>query len=192
MAGEIEKYVRSILKKAGKIPNGCQTPGPGRLPDKVLRLIAKSLCAGTAFLHKNGKLHRDIKPSNVLVNKQGKIKVSDFGVAVGLQAARNLRATVAGSVPYMSPERMRGDEYGMSSDTWSIGLTVLMCALGWYPLGNPKNQFSLCEVLDHDRFHCKWLSDVTTEDGSEKLDPELIEFCKITLENNPDKRPTPE
>jgi serine/threonine protein kinase len=64
---------------------------------------------GLDYLHKQKKLiHRDIKPSNILVNSEGLVKISDFGVSGQLMNSKDQRNTWIGTVTYMSPERFRG------------------------------------------------------------------------------------
>lgn len=90
----------------------------GQIPEVMLGLIAyqvfiapsiKKVLNGMEYLHKTIKLiHRDIKPSNLLVNSNGLIKISDFGVSGQLMNSRDQRSTWIGTVTYMSPERLRG------------------------------------------------------------------------------------
>lgn len=79
-------------------------------------------------------MHRDIKPSNVLVNSQGQIKLCDFGVSSEL--VNSMAETFVGTSTYMSPERISGGQYNVRSDVWSLGITLLELAIGYFPWGH--------------------------------------------------------
>jgi mitogen-activated protein kinase kinase 1 len=105
----------------------------GPFPMSVLSHISKQILEGLGHLHSSGILHRDIKPSNLLLNTSGLLKISDFGVSTIL-TEHGQANTQIGSTSYMSPERVRGETHGASSDLWSVGLTCAECALGLFPL----------------------------------------------------------
>mmetsp|Transcript_9173 Transcript_9173/g.18164 ORF Transcript_9173/g.18164 Transcript_9173/m.18164 type:complete len:123 (+) Transcript_9173:71-439(+) len=95
---------------------------------------------GLAYLHHENTLHRDIKPANVLVSSSGRVKLADFGIVSQKSQQsesdddeNNMNVTVIGTTRYMSPERLRGKPYAMSSDVWSLGLVLLECVLGKSP-----------------------------------------------------------
>jgi len=113
----------------------------GPVPSPVLAVVTKQILEGLGHLHASNIVHRDIKPSNLLLNTSGEVKIADFGVSTILteQAQAN---TQIGSTAYMSPERIRGERHGASSDIWSVGLTVAECALGVFPLFTEDVDFS--------------------------------------------------
>ncbi|CAH7689881.1 kinase-like domain-containing protein [Phakopsora pachyrhizi] len=78
------------------------------------------------------EIHRDIKPSNILVTKDGLIKLCDLGVSGELVGS--LAGTFLGMSAYMAPERIRGEKYSITSDVWSLELTLLKLALNRFPL----------------------------------------------------------
>ncbi|GAA5975464.1 hypothetical protein JCM11641_004272 [Rhodosporidiobolus odoratus] len=106
-----------------------------RTGEKVLGKIAESILSGLVYLHSQKIIHRDIKPSNVLVTRDGLIKLCDFGVSGEL--VNSLAGTFVGTTFYLSPERIRGGQYSINSDVWSMAVTVLEIALNRFPFPGP-------------------------------------------------------
>ncbi|KAF7321853.1 Protein kinase domain-containing protein [Mycena kentingensis (nom. inval.)] len=112
-------------------------------PEDVLGRIASSMSRGLKFLKDNLQImHRDVKPTNVLVNRKGEIKLCDFGVSGQLD--NSIAKTNIGCQTYFAPERIQGttagtdaqeafNTYTVSSDVWSLGLSIIEVALGRYP-----------------------------------------------------------
>ena len=78
-------------------------------------------------------MHRDIKPDNILVNTQGFVKLTDFGITKQLDETSALVSTFVGTLYYMSPERMEGEKYSFEGDIWSLGIVLIELVTGSYP-----------------------------------------------------------
>lgn len=102
----------------------------GCLSEDVIASIATQCLTGLGHLHSNRKLHRDIKPANILVDGFGNVKIADFGIVRPLTDAKELAKTFVGTASYMSPERIQSDDYSYPADVWSLGLSLVTCAMG--------------------------------------------------------------
>lgn len=114
------------------------------VPENVLRKVTLATTRGLKSLKdEHNIIHRDVKPTNILVNTAGAIKICDFGVSGNLVAS--IAKTNIGCQSYMAPERISsggvaqaganpgGGTYSVQSDIWSLGLTIIECAMGRYP-----------------------------------------------------------
>ena len=103
----------------------------GKLPYKEAVSIAIQVANGMDAAHQHNIVHRDIKPQNIIISKEGKVKVTDFGIAkVASSATIN---TSMGSVHYISPEQARGGYSDERSDIYSLGITIFEMLTGTVP-----------------------------------------------------------
>jgi eukaryotic-like serine/threonine-protein kinase len=112
----------SILKRSGALPP--------RQAARIAAEVARALQAA----HQRGIVHRDVKPGNVLINRDGQVKVTDFGIARAVaEAQMTLPGTTLGSVHYFSPEQARGEPATASSDIYSLGIVLYELLTGRRP-----------------------------------------------------------
>jgi beta-lactam-binding protein with PASTA domain/tRNA A-37 threonylcarbamoyl transferase component Bud32 len=103
--------------------------------NESLRYFTPVLSAMSAA-HKNGILHRDIKPENILISKDGRVKIADFGLAKGAQLGSTLTvesSVILGSVSYLSPEQVQRGLSDMRSDVYSLGIVLFEMLTGKKP-----------------------------------------------------------
>jgi predicted Ser/Thr protein kinase len=95
----------------------------GRLPPEKSLEIARQVCAGLAAAHARGVLHRDLKPENIMLDGQGQVRVTDFGLAALADTVTGDEVR-SGTPAYMAPEQLRGLEVTVRSDVYSLGLVL--------------------------------------------------------------------
>ena len=99
----------ALLRRIGRVPQ-----------DKAIE-IARQLCAGVAAAHDRGVLHRDLKPANVMLDGQGNVRITDFGIAT---AAADQSRELMGTPQYMAPEQLEGGAASVRSDIYALGLIL--------------------------------------------------------------------
>ena len=103
-----------------------------RLSTKEAVSIAIQVAMGLEAAHRNHIIHRDIKPQNIIISKDGKVKVTDFGIAKAA-TSNTITSNVMGSVHYTSPEQARGGYSDERSDIYSLGITIFEMLTGRVP-----------------------------------------------------------
>jgi len=104
----------------------------GKLTPKEVIGITLQVCAGIEAAHSNNIIHRDVKPQNIIISKEGKVKVTDFGIAKAT-SSNTISTNVMGSVHYTSPEQARGGFSDAKSDIYSLGITMYEMITGELP-----------------------------------------------------------
>ena len=105
----------------------------GKLPFKEAVSIAIQVANGLDAAHKHHIVHRDIKPQNIIISKEGKVKVTDFGIAKVASSSTINSSSTMGSVHYISPEQARGGYSDERSDIYSLGITIFEMLTGTVP-----------------------------------------------------------
>nr|XP_056721688.1 dual specificity mitogen-activated protein kinase kinase 5 isoform X2 [Euleptes europaea] len=148
-----------------------------KIPEHVLGRIAVAVVKGLTYLWSLKILHRDVKPSNMLVNTRGQVKLCDFGVST--QLVNSIAKTYVGTNAYMEPERISGEQYGIHSDVWSLGISFMEIQ---------KNQGSLMPL--------QLLQCIVDEESpvlpvGEFSEP-FVHFITQCMRKQPKERPAPE
>ena len=156
----------SLLRRIGRIPH-----------DKAVE-IARQLCAGVAAAHERGVLHRDLKPANVMIDGDGNVRITDFGIAT---AAGQSDTAFAGTPQYMAPEQIAGRPASTKSDIYALGLILFEIFTG-------KRAHDAQTLSDLKQFHDT--GTLTTPSSIVRdLDPGVERVILRCLERDPDKRP---
>ena len=101
--------------------------------ERLLRIVAKQSVLGLQYLHAQHRVHRDIKPDNILLNIKGQCRLADFGLLTELESTHAFTDTFLGTMAYLSPERLKSDQYSYKSDIWSLGLSLVYIVEGRLP-----------------------------------------------------------
>jgi len=121
----------------------------GRLPAGKATEFSRKLCAGLAAAHAQGVLHRDLKPGNIMIDSEGQVVITDFGlagIAEELQGAEVRNGTPA----YMAPEQLTGQEVSARSDIYSLGLVMYEMFTGIPPF-EAKTAAEMLRLRQHSR-----------------------------------------
>ncbi|MFL6286754.1 MAG: protein kinase domain-containing protein [Pyrinomonadaceae bacterium] len=168
------EYIRgeelsSVLKRFGRLP-----------VDKAVE-IARQVCAGLAAAHDAGVLHRDLKPSNVMIDENGNVRITDFGLA-GLVEEFGEGAALEGTPEYMSPEQLKGNELTAGSDIYSLGLVI-------YELFTGHKAFSASTLNDLLRLRKSESLPESPSHYVKDLDPVVERVIERCIATDPRERP---
>ena len=120
----------------------------GALPPAQALDIALELADALARAHHLGVIHRDLKPENVLLAADGTPRLTDFGLAFDAAATRlTQQGTLLGTLAYLSPEAVRGEEAGAAGDVWALGVMLLEMVTGRHPFMRASGGATLLAIL---------------------------------------------
>ncbi|KAI9753129.1 MAG: hypothetical protein M4579_005316 [Chaenotheca gracillima] len=165
----------------------------GRTGEKVLGKVAEGVLNGLTYLYRHRIIHRDIKPSNILLCRNGQVKLCDFGVS-GEFGTKGDANTFIGTSYYMAPERITGQSYTITSDVWSLGVTLLEVAQHRFPFPADGTEMqprsNLIDLLTYIvRQPIPKLKD--EPDHGIKWSENFKYFIECCLEKEPPRRATP-
>ena len=123
------------------------------LIEPTTRIITASIVLGLDFLHKRGMIHRDLKCGNVLLSEDGRAKLADFGVSATLSETVGKRRTRIGTPLWMAPEVIKGQDYDVKADMWSLGITAIEMNDGEPPLVRCCSLLSFTHTHTHTHTH---------------------------------------
>jgi hypothetical protein len=153
----------------------------GRLPaDKALE-TAHQICAGLAAAHDCGLLHRDLKPANIMLDGRGRVRITDFGLALSSDDATG-RSETAGTPAYMAPEQIGKGEASVRSDIYSLGLV-------FYELFTGRLPYQATTPIEWRRAHLE-SSPRTPSSVIKDIDPVVEKAILRCLQKDPALRPS--
>ncbi|OVA20808.1 Protein kinase domain [Macleaya cordata] len=153
----------------------------GRFSEDLSRKYFHQLISAVRYCHSHGVFHRDLKPENLLLDENGDLKVSDFGLSALTDQIRNdgLLHTLCGTPAYVAPEILAKKGYdGAKIDIWSCGIILYVLNAGYLPFNDP-NLMVMYRKIYKGEFRCpKWMSQ------------DLRRFLNRLLDANPNTRIT--
>lgn len=153
----------------------------GRFSEDLSRKYFHQLISAVGYCHSRGVFHRDLKPENLLLDENGNLKVSDFGLSAVTEQIRpdGLLHTLCGTPAYVAPEILTKKGYdGAKVDVWSCGIILFVLTAGYLPFNDP-NLMVLYKKIYKGEFRCpRWMSS------------ELRRFLSRLLDTNPETRIT--
>ncbi|EEG26501.1 protein kinase domain-containing protein, partial [Corynebacterium matruchotii] len=105
----------------------------GAMPDYAASAVMRSVLTGLAAVHNAGMVHRDLKPDNILIDGNHQVKLSDFGLVRAASASQGKSNQIVGTVAYLSPEQVSGDDITTASDVYSAGIVLFELLTGTTP-----------------------------------------------------------
>jgi tetratricopeptide (TPR) repeat protein len=151
--------------------------------ERVERIL-RDLCGALAYVHDQGLIHRDLKPSNVLVTRDGRAKITDFGVVKAAGGQFTTQLTVAGrlvgTVAFMAPEQITGDGVDARADLYSLGAVLYVLLTGQRPIVADSIAGYLARHLTEDP--------IPPSEHDPRVPHRLERVCLRMLRKEPDQR----
>ena len=144
-----------------------------RFPSSMALFYTAEVVSALGYLHSLGIIYRDIKPENLLLDKNGHLKIVDFGFSKQV-----IDKTLCGTPEYIAPEIILDRGYGMSVDWWALGVLVFEMVVG-YPPFQDRNMFDLYDKIVEE--NVEWPIDL-------EIEPAVIDFVSKLLVKKVRKR----
>ena len=148
--GEEQGSAYIVMELVPGEPLSAIIEGEGRLPaDRVLGIVAQTATALQAA-HDAGLVHRDVKPGNLLITPEGRVKITDFGIArIADQVPLTATGQVMGTVQYLAPEQASGHTATPATDVYSLGVVAYECLAGRRPFtGESQVAIAMAQIND--------------------------------------------
>jgi serine/threonine protein kinase len=152
----------------------------GRLSEKELRPIVKSMFQAISFCHSNEICHGDVKLENFVISKNGRVRLIDFGLAESIPAGATSRKQ-CGSTFYRPPELITRAPHGLKIDVWGIGISVFALASQQFPFSSEDEYSNVVDVL---------FADADLSAIEERFSSEFVALVGSMLQKKPELRPT--
>ena len=162
--------------------------GKRPLPPKEVLELGSQMMSGLEAAHREGVIHRDLKPGNIRLDRDGQLKILDFGLAK-VNAARDASAETAsletslsagGTLPYMPPEQLKGEPVDVRADIWSAGAVLYEMATGTRAFPDRQPSLVIDAILHHDPVRPMLLNPQVT--------PALETVILKALDRDPERR----
>ncbi|XP_019457009.1 PREDICTED: CBL-interacting serine/threonine-protein kinase 9-like [Lupinus angustifolius] len=172
MASKTKIYIVLELVNGGELFDKIATNG--KLKEDEARSYFHQLINAVDYCHSRGVYHRDLKPENLLLDSNGVLKVSDFGLSTYAQQEDELLRTACGTPNYVAPEVLKDRGYvGSASDIWSCGVILFVLMAGYLPFDEPNHVALFRRISRADFSFPSWFA------------PKLKKLLKRILDPNP-------
>jgi serine/threonine protein kinase len=173
-------YLAQQFISGGSLEDKIKENGPLSVPDTVE--LCTAVATGLDALHAEGLIHRDVKPANILLDEGGNAFITDFGLAKDRDASVLTRpGQTLGSMDYMAPEQIRGEEVNAQTDVYALGCVMYECLVGRPPFADRQGMRILWAHLQDEP------PDPTSIRGD--LPPEFARTIMVAMAKNPQERP---
>lgn len=149
----------------------------GRFPQDRARFYSAEIICGLKFLHKKGIIYRDLKLDNLLLDKDGHVRLADYGLCkVGVKPPNGVASTFCGTPDYLAPEIIQGHHYNHSVDWWSFGVLLYEMLIGQSPFNGSDEDELFWSICHEQAYYPRFIT------------KEALGLLKLLLEKSPEKR----